>query len=64
MNKENLLSRAEMKKVMGGTRQSATGCLQECELEDVGKQCGGDKGVCTFYAASDGCPGGERLCVK
>lgn len=63
MKKAQLLSKTEMKNVMGGQVPPSNGCLMECEA--VGSHCGvaSNPGICTHFAASPGCPDGENLCV-
>jgi len=61
MKKVNLLSKAEMKKVMGGNAPG-TGCLQDCTTHDAVCTRDGKTGVCTFIAADSECPGGQYSC--
>lgn len=70
MKKLNLLSKAEMKKVLGGGVPAGGGakCNQECAND--GEPCKDETtspvtywGRCTFYAATTDCPAGYHLCV-
>ncbi len=63
MKKVNLLSRAEMKNVMGGTSATTGNCLTECSTSGAVCKNGEKTGVCTFYAPSPGCPNGDWACI-
>ena len=62
MKKVNLLSRAEMRKVMGG--YAALACLKECSYAQAEKEepCT-NGGICTYFAATSECPAGEQACI-
>lgn len=61
MKKVNLLSKAEMRKVIGG---SETLCAKDCSYAQAEKEepCAGG-GICKFFAATSECPAGEQVCV-
>ncbi len=62
MKKENLLSQAEMKKVLGGHAIEAGSCDSQCEA--IGSDCGTarNKGKCGWVADSNCSGDGLGLC--
>ena len=70
MKKLNLLSKAEMKNVMGGTVDTGgpgspggVACAAECTTDGASCTRGNQAGRCTFYQKSKECPDGEYACI-